>query len=197
MRGSSSRTTPVPVSRRVALPSPASTDSGSSSIAPAAVLKLVWSTTEIGTPALATCAGGPNSTLAVPVTPGVARSAASASFAVDLEAGMGVAAAGQLHLKRLLGRQLAVTSRNGRPPVVPSTRQGPASVCPSICDVLGKELVGPPGRRPHRGDEQLPDGRFSNDQSRRKPPARFGRQRKAAVAGRRDADARRGRCAPR
>ena len=38
-----------------------------------------------------------------------------------------------------------VTSRNGTPAVVPSTRQGPASVWPSMRDVLGKELIGAAG----------------------------------------------------
>ena len=65
-RGSSSWTAPAPVMRRLAPPSPASTDTGSSSTAPPAVLKAACTAIGIGSPAAETCAGGPKNTLALP-----------------------------------------------------------------------------------------------------------------------------------
>jgi hypothetical protein len=82
-RGASRRTAPAPVMRRLAPPSPASTETGSSSTEPPVVLNPAWIATGIGSPAADTCAGGPRNTLAAPETLGrqALASFSKASFA--------------------------------------------------------------------------------------------------------------------
>ena len=102
---------------------------------PLLALKSASSAIGIGMPAAATCAGGPNSSFALPADARARhhRPRVNETFASISKRGLLSPPPAELDLHALVGRQFTRDAAGtARPPVLPSTRHGPISFWPSI-----------------------------------------------------------------
>ena len=158
-RGSAIWMLPCPVIRRLAPPSPPRARRDRATIDAVVGLEARFRCAiGIGMPAAATWAGGPNRTLAFPATLSAAIvTRRERDLGVDVEARMIVAAARELDLNALVGRQLArdEPERHTRRAALDAPRTDQLLALDR--DVLGVKLIGPAGARHLGRDEQLGD----------------------------------------